>query len=91
MIDTTINTKSYRSVAEMFRDRVAMTPDREAFQFPGPGDQWKSVTWRQVDERVRAIAGGLRALGLQDEERVAIVSGTRIEWLYVDFGVQVDF
>jgi len=89
MIDTTINTKSYRSVAEMFRDRVAMSPEREAFQFPGPGEQWKTVTWRQVDERVRAIAGGLRALGLREEERVAIVSSTRIEWLYVDFGVLV--
>jgi long-chain acyl-CoA synthetase len=89
MIDTTINTKSYRSLAEMFRDRVATTPDRDAFYTPGPGDGWTTTTWRQVDERVRAIAGGLKALGLQDEQRVAILSGTRIEWLYADFGVLV--
>jgi long-chain acyl-CoA synthetase len=89
MIDTSINTKSYRSLAEMFRDRIAMTPDRDAFYTPGPGEQWTTISWRQVGERVRAVAGGLRSLGLQDEERVAIVSGTRIEWLYADFAILV--
>ncbi len=87
MIDTAINTKSYRSLAEMIRDRVAMTPDRDAFYSPGAGAEWITTSWRQVGERVRAIAGGLKSLGLQDEERVAILCGTRLEWLYADFGV----
>jgi long-chain acyl-CoA synthetase len=36
---------------------------------------------------VRHIAAGLRSLGLADEERCAILSGTRIEWILVDLGV----
>jgi long-chain acyl-CoA synthetase len=89
MIDTTINTNSYRSLGEMFRDRVKLTPDRDAFYTPKAGGGWDTHTWKQVDVRVRAIAGGLKALGLQDEERVAILSGTRIEWIYADLGVLV--
>jgi long-chain acyl-CoA synthetase len=36
---------------------------------------------------VRAVAGGLRALGLRPEQRCAILSGTRLEWIVVDLGV----
>ena len=79
-------TQRYRSVAEMFLARVAQTPDREAFQSPDGGG-WKRYTWKQVGERVQAIAQGLRALGLSDEQRVAIVSGTRLDWIFVDLGI----
>jgi long-chain acyl-CoA synthetase len=75
-----------RSIADMFLKRVAATPDREAFRYPtDPG--WKSLTWREVSIRVRAIACGLRALGLQDEQRAAILSSTRVEWILVDLGI----
>jgi len=76
----------YNSVADMFRGRVAKTPEREAFSFR-KGGAWESLSWKQVDERVRKIAGGLRALGQQDEERVGILSNTRLEWLLADIGI----
>ena len=38
------------------------------------GDGWESLTWRETGERVSAIAAGLLALGIEPEERVAIVS-----------------
>jgi long-chain acyl-CoA synthetase len=74
------------SVARMFLDRVAATPDAEAFRYPQNGG-WERVTWRQVDERVHRIAAGLIALGIQPEDRVALASATRYEWVLVDFGV----
>ena len=70
----------------MLLHRIAATPDAEAYQFPVDGG-WKTVTWRQVGERVRDISSGLRALGLQDEQRVAIVSGTRFDWIMADLGI----
>ena len=60
------------SVARMFYDRVAATPDAEAFRFP-TDDGWASVTWRQTAETVQTMAAGLLALGIQPEQRVAIV------------------
>ncbi len=79
-----MNTDGIRSVADLFLRRVAATPDAEAFSYPA-GDGWKTLTWRAVGERVRAIACGLRACGLVDEDRVGILSGTRMEWLLADY------
>jgi long-chain acyl-CoA synthetase len=78
---------SPQSVAQMFLDRVAATPDREAYRHPLPDGGWKSLTWKDVGERVRAIASGLRARGLTDESRVTILSATRIEWILADLGI----
>ncbi|MEZ4393895.1 MAG: long-chain fatty acid--CoA ligase [Polyangiales bacterium] len=76
----------FKSVAEMFLFRVGDTPSREAFQFPR-GDGWKSMTWKEVGEQVRALASGLRALGLEDEQRVGILCTTRLEWVLADLAV----
>lgn len=78
--------ETYRSVPQMFLQRVAKTPDREAYLFPD-GDGWTPLTWRQVGDRVKAIACGLRALGLGDEERGAILSSTRLDWILADLGI----
>jgi long-chain acyl-CoA synthetase len=51
------------------------------------GESWKSLTWAETGARVRAISGGLRALGLKDEARAAILSGTRVEWILADLGI----
>ena len=77
-----------RSVAHLFVDRVAETPDIEAFRFPR-GDAWESVTWAQVDTRVRRIAAGLVGLGIESGQRVAIASSTRYEWVAADLAVML--
>jgi long-chain acyl-CoA synthetase len=74
------------SVPRMFRDRVSATPNTEAFRYPRGGD-WESVTWRQVGDRVDNIAAGLVGLGINPEERVALASGTRYEWVVADFAI----
>jgi long-chain acyl-CoA synthetase len=81
-----MSTPSYRSFADMIVRRVAATPDREALRYPtDPG--WVSLTWREVGERVRAIACGLRALGLRDEQRCGLLASTSANWIVVDFGI----
>ena len=78
----------YRSIPDMFLQRVATTPDRPAFAHPAADDSgpvW--LTWAQVGERATAIAAGLRALGVEAEDRVAILAGTRLDWVVADLGV----
>ncbi|WP_405936683.1 long-chain fatty acid--CoA ligase [Streptomyces sp. NBC_00726] len=81
------------SVATLFIDRVAATPDGEAYRYPVPAaggegpDEWKSLSWAQAAERVYAVAAGLIALGVNPEERVALASSTRVEWILADLGV----
>jgi len=79
-------TDNPRSIPALFLERVGKTPGDEAFRYPGAGG-WKSLTWRETEERVRAIASGLASLGLRPEERCAILSSTRVEWLLADYGI----
>ncbi|MBS1119109.1 MAG: AMP-dependent synthetase and ligase [Deltaproteobacteria bacterium] len=74
------------SIAQLLASRVQQTPDREAYRYP-VGDAWRSMTWRQAGERVRAIAAGLLSLGVQREDRVGLLSNTRVEWLLCDLGI----
>ncbi|MFF7774664.1 AMP-dependent synthetase/ligase [Streptomyces tanashiensis] len=81
------------SVASLFLERVGRTPDAEAYRYPVPAasgtgpDDWKSLSWGQAAERVYAIAAGLVDLGVASEERVALASSTRVEWILADLGV----
>ncbi|WP_226483742.1 AMP-dependent synthetase/ligase [Streptomyces parvulus] len=81
------------SVAGLFLERVAATPDAEAYRHPVPPasgegpDEWKSLTWSQAAERVYAIAAGLIELGVQPQQRVALASSTRLEWILADLGI----
>ncbi|MFJ9028802.1 AMP-dependent synthetase/ligase [Streptomyces sp. NPDC102274] len=81
------------SVATLFIERVSATPDAEAYRFPVPApagrgpDEWRSLSWSEAAERVYAIAAGLIALGVRPEERVALASSTRVEWILADLGV----
>ncbi|MFF4949878.1 AMP-dependent synthetase/ligase [Streptomyces chattanoogensis] len=81
------------SVATLFLERVAATPDTEAYRYPVPPssgsgpDGWKVLTWAEAAQRVHAITAGLIALGVRPEERVALAANTRVEWILADLGV----
>jgi long-chain acyl-CoA synthetase len=75
-----------RSVPEMLQARAAATPERAAFLHPDGGG-WKTLTWKDTSDEARAIACGLLALGLRPEDRCAIFSSTRIEWILADLGI----
>ena len=86
--DLTVIEHRARSVAHLFVDRVAKTPTAEAFRFPRAAT-WESVTWAQTDARVRQMAAGLVALGIESEQRVALLSSTRYEWVIADLAVML--
>lgn len=51
------------------------------------GEAWVPWSWQQVGEQVAAVAGALRARGLQPGDRVLLVSENRPEWLIADLAV----
>ena len=75
------------SLARMFYDRVEASSGREAYRFPDENEVWQSVTWGELGETVTVLAAGLIALGIEPEQRVAITSNTRYEWILADLAV----
>jgi long-chain acyl-CoA synthetase len=74
------------SIPVLLRDRIAATPDAEAYRTPSD-DGWSSMSWREVGERVRGLALGLAELGAGPGTRVSILCSTRVEWVLCDLAV----
>ncbi len=70
----------------MLLEQVAASPSKEAFRYL-EGERWVSLSWSQVKDKAFELAAGLLALGVQHEDRVAIASGTCIEWILADLAI----
>ncbi|GAB1646051.1 AMP-dependent synthetase/ligase [Krasilnikovia sp. MM14-A1259] len=78
----------YRSIPDMFLKRVAATPDKQAFASPNSDDTGMAwLTWAQVKDKAVALAAGLAELGVGLEDRVSILSNTRLEWILADLAI----
>jgi len=74
-----------KTLNRMFLNRLAEGADAVRYLVPGGGG-YAPVTYRQAGEAAREIALGLMAAGLSRGDRVAILSGTRLEWCLADVG-----
>ena len=73
----TINTR--------FAETAAKYPDRPALSAKSPVSKaWETLTYRQLEDKVRQVALGLRALGIERGDRVAILSENCTEWAIAD-------
>ncbi len=71
----------------MFLARVRETGNREAYRYPDADENWHSLTWAETGEHVFKLAAGLLSLGIEREQRVAIASNTRYEWVFADLAI----
>ncbi len=69
------------SLCEAFQRSAALNPDRVALRTPGGAVE---ITWREYAERVRRIAAGLAALGVQRGHTVAMMMSNRPEFNLCD-------
>ena len=51
------------------------------------GGQWVTQSWRETAEQVCLLAEALRRMGLEDGDRVALVSENRPEWCIADLAI----
>ena len=49
--------------------------------------EWVNVTGKEFIDEVFEVAQGLIALGVQQGDRVALISATRYEWSLLDFAI----
>lgn len=70
----------------MFFDRAASRSGRPRYRVKRR-DAWQEVGWGEMATTVREVAAGLIADGLTPGEKVAILSGTRPEWVEADLAI----
>jgi len=86
LIDRSILDNRPPHVPRLFLDRVQATPAAEAYRYRS-GEAWVSMSWQQASDAVERLAAGLIALGVRPGQRVAIASGTRIEWVLAHLAI----
>lgn len=77
------------SFGHLLLDRIAKTPELPAFLAPDPAAAggWRTLTWAQTGQQVSELAAGLLALGIGVEDRIAIASSTRLDWVLADLAI----
>src|SRR5690349_17584889 len=71
----------------LFKDVVARQGDRPALRRKLAPGKWEDIGWRAYRESARKTGLGLVSLGLKTGDRVAILSNSRVEWVYADLGI----
>lgn len=67
-------------------ERAASDPNRPVAAYR-EGERFVDVTAEELLSRVRRLAKGLIASGVEEGDRVALMSATRLEWLLVDYAI----
>jgi len=75
------------TLAQLFLETVDRFGGKVAYQTILPEGGFHQTTYTDLYQRVREVAGGVRALGVSRGDRVAILSENRPEWSQTDFGM----
>ena len=71
------------TIPEVFHDTVARNPEKVALRYK-EGGVYKDITYSQFKERAHYSALGLISLGMEFQDRMAIRSRNRPEWVIAD-------
>lgn len=70
----------------MFEQSIQQHGSKPALAHKPKGGTYQDISYAKLGESVDAFSKGLNALGVQKDDRVAILSENRPEWAITDFG-----
>ena len=79
--------KQPQRVFDLPRFQEKNTPNISIFNYKEKGE-WKGISTTDFINRVNNISKGLIANGVQQNDKVALISENRLEWNLVDFAIQ---
>lgn len=74
------------NLMQMLRQRCKLSSSKIAYQYLRDS-QWKSITWKEVDEKVDNISAGLLRLGVRQGHQASILGGTTLNWALSDLAI----
>ncbi len=72
-----------KSIYELFKKVCETNKDKVAYRYK-EGTEWKPVTWGEHQETCKNISKSLMALGVGKDDKVNVLSWTRLEWIQLD-------
>ena len=74
------------NLLELFLTRAEQKADAPFLGFKSEGE-WRTISWAKVADQVCLLAEALRKIGLNEGDRVALVSENRPEWCIADLAI----
>jgi len=84
--DGNVTERRWPNLAAMFFDQARRYGDKP-FLWAKRDGTYRPISWRDTAAQVEGLARGLRALGLNRGDRVALVSENRPEWMIADLAI----
>jgi long-chain acyl-CoA synthetase len=81
-----VSVQQPRTICDVFQSSAQNLPREQAYLHKVEG-VYRAVSSHEFVERVHASAAGLRQIGVQQGERVAILAGNCIEWAIADYAI----
>src|ERR1700689_3547246 len=78
--------RTFPNLATMFFDQETRLGERP-FLWTKSGGTWQPLGWREVRDQVARLARGLRALGVERGDRIALIAENRPEWVIADLAI----
>ncbi len=75
---------TYQNLAEMFFRKRKDLGSKSGYMYKKDGS-WISITWKDAVDRAENLSAGLASLGVKKGDKVAIISGNRVEWALTDY------
>jgi long-chain acyl-CoA synthetase len=74
----------YKNLADMFYSKRQTYPDHIAYRFKEAGI-WQEVNFKNAVDKAENLSGGFAARGINKGDKIAIISGNRLEWAISDY------
>ena len=73
------------TLISMFKEVIQHHGDKPALAHKPKGGTYQDISYTELGESVDAFSRGLNALGVEKDDRVAILSENRPEWAITGF------
>ncbi len=74
------------NILRLFQDTAERRGEEACLRFK-QGGIWRSLSWTQTLAQIKQLSEGLKKLGIQSGDRVALLSNTRYEWTLLDMAI----